>query len=149
MILLIATAVIISVLGPYAAKNSPFPLLLQTVEKINIGDVFQRLYPIALILLIIGGFFKITIFLLGAIEGFSNLLNKSQLTKYTIPILGAAVIAMSILMAPNYIEHTAIGNKIIPTYVYIPLFMVVPFLLVVIVFLKKRWLKNKKIISDS
>jgi spore germination protein KB len=107
MILLIATAVIISVLGPYAAKNSPFPLL-QTVEKINIGDVFQRLYPIALILLIIGGFFKITIFLLGAIEGFSNLLNKSQLTKYTIPILGAAVIAMSILMAPNYIEQSEI-----------------------------------------
>lgn len=142
MILLIATTVIISVLGPFAAKISSFPLLV-TVEKINIGDVFQRLDPIALIMLIIGGFFKITIFFLGAIEGISNLINKDQMTKYTIPILGTAVIALSILMAPNYIEHAVIGNKIIPKYVYIPLFMVVPFLLVVIVFLKKKWLMNK------
>jgi spore germination protein KB len=142
-ILLIATTIMISVLGPFFAANSPFPLM-DTVEKINIGEVFQRLDPIALIMLMIGGFFKITLFFLGAVEGFSTIVKKPNLTNITIPIMGVAVIAMSILMAPNFVEHIIVGRDIVPKILYIPLFMVIPFMLVVIVLLKKKFMKNKQ-----
>jgi spore germination protein KB len=68
VLIIIITTSILSAIGPYRAANSSFALL-ETVKKINIGDVFQRMDPIGIILLIIGGYFKITIFLSAAVEG--------------------------------------------------------------------------------
>jgi spore germination protein KB len=142
IILLIATTVILTVLGPFLASISTFPLM-DTVEKVNLGKVFQRLDPIAIIMLIIGGFFKLSILFYGAVEGFSSLVNKPKLTKFTIPIMAAAVIAMSILLSENWVEHVKEGSKIVPKIIYVPLFMVIPFLLVVIVMIKKNFTRKK------
>ena len=83
-----------------------------------------------------------TIFLYGAVEGFSNLINKPSINKFTIPLMAAAIIAMSILMADNSVEHRE-GADIVPYILYIPLFMVIPFLLVVIVMIKKKITKSE------
>jgi spore germination protein KB len=139
-ILIINTTIIISVLGIYMAKASPFPLL-DAVGKINVGHFFQRMDPIAIILLVIGGFFKITVFLCSAVEGFSCLIHKPNSKKFTIPIMAATVITAAIFMAGNYVEH----NEAIKPVVYVlqvPLFMVIPFLLVVIVMIKKKIKKS-------
>ncbi|MGM0876082.1 MAG: GerAB/ArcD/ProY family transporter [Bacillota bacterium] len=144
IILALITTIMLSVLGPFFATKSTFPLL-ESAGKVNVGDVFQRLDPIALILLIIGGFFKITVFFCGAVEGFSCLIKKPNLTKFSIPIMAIAVIAMAILMAENYVEHIKIGLEFVPNILFIPLFMVIPFLLVVIVFIKKKITKKKQI----
>ncbi|KKI90068.1 hypothetical protein WQ54_23420 [Bacillus sp. SA1-12] len=137
ILLTIITTIMISVLGPFLASISTFPLL-QSAGKVNIGEVFQRLDPIALILLIIGGFFKITVFFYGAIEGISSLVKKPNLKKISIPLMGLAVIIMAIFMAENYVEHIYIGIEIVPKIYFIPLFIVIPFLLVIIVIIKKR-----------
>ncbi|MFC0272052.1 GerAB/ArcD/ProY family transporter [Metabacillus herbersteinensis] len=137
------TTIMISVFGPFFVTKITFPLL-ESVGKVNIGEVFQRLDPIALILLIIGGFFKITVFFCGAVEGFSSLVKKPNLTKFSIPIMAIAVIVMAILMADNYVEHIKIGLDIVPYILFIPLFMVIPFLLVVIVMIKKKITKKKQ-----
>jgi spore germination protein KB len=142
ILLIIVTTIIISVIGPYAALKSPFALM-ETVGRIKIGEVFQRLDPIGIILLIIGGFFKITIFLYGAVEGFSNLINKPSINKFTIPLMAAAIIALSIFMADNSVEHKE-EAKIVPYIFYIPFFMVIPFLLVVIVMIKKKIRKRRQ-----
>lgn len=144
ILLAFITTIMISVLGPFLASKSTFPLL-QSAGKVNVGEVFQRIDPIALILLIIGGFFKITVFFCGAVEGFSSLVKKPNLTKYTIPVMAIAVIVMAIFMAENYVEHIKIGLEIAPNILYIPLFMVIPFLLVVIVMLKKKITKKKQL----
>ncbi|MBZ5752048.1 GerAB/ArcD/ProY family transporter [Metabacillus rhizolycopersici] len=143
VIITTATTIMISVLGPFKALITPFPLL-ETIEKINVGEVFNRLDPIALILLIIGGYFKITIFFCGAVEGFSSLINKPNLKKFTIPLMAAVVITMSILMASNYVEHNK-NIKPIANLLHAPLFIAIPLLLVVIVIIKKKIKqKNKK-----
>lgn len=144
ILIAIVTTIMLSVLGPFLAPKTAFPLL-EVVGKISVGDIIQRLDPIALILLIIGGFFKITVFFCGAVEGFSSLVNQPKLTKFSIPIMAAAVIAMALLMAGNYVEHIHIGLDIVPNVLYIPLFMVIPFLLVVIIIIKKKFMKKNNI----
>jgi spore germination protein KB len=141
MLITTATIIMISVLGPFGAPRNLFPLL-EVIEQVNVGEVFNRLDPIALVLFIIGGFFKITVFFCGAVEGFSSLVNKPKLKKFTIPIMAVAVIAMSILMSSNYVVHNKSVN-IVASLLQVPLFMVIPFLLVVIVMIKKK-IKQKK-----
>ncbi|MBZ5753795.1 GerAB/ArcD/ProY family transporter [Metabacillus rhizolycopersici] len=141
MIITTATTIMISVLGPFVASISPFPLL-DTIAPVNVGNFFNRLDPIALILLIIGGYFKITVFFCGAVEGFSSLVNKPKLKKFTILIMAAAVISMSILMSSNILEHKK-DVKIVAYLLQVPLFMVIPFLLIVIIIIKKK-IKGKK-----
>lgn len=143
LILIIVTTIMVSVLGPFMAPKSTFPLL-ETVERVKVGEIIQRMDPIALILLIIGGFFKITVFFCGAVEGFSSLFKKPKLTKFSIPFMAILVIVMANLMADNYVEHIKIGLEIVPNLIYIPLFMIVPFLLVIIVIIKKKILINKQ-----
>ncbi|MBZ5752034.1 GerAB/ArcD/ProY family transporter [Metabacillus rhizolycopersici] len=140
--LIISSVIIIGVLGVYRTSIATFPIM-DAVDHINVGDVFQRLDPVALILLIIGGFFKILIFLIGAIEGFSSLVHKPNLTKFTIPIMATIVIVTSILISDNWVEHMMKGRKTIPYILYVPLFMVIPFLLVMIVVIKKKMMKKK------
>ncbi|MBT2700867.1 GerAB/ArcD/ProY family transporter [Bacillus sp. ISL-40] len=142
ILLIIVTTIIISVIGSYTATKSPFALM-ETIGRIQIGEVFQRLDPIGIILLIIGGYFKITIFLYAAVEGFSNLIRMTSINKFMIPLMAASIIAMSILMADNSVEHRE-GAAIVPYILYIPLFMVIPFLLVVIVIIKKKITKRKQ-----
>ncbi|MBP3039536.1 GerAB/ArcD/ProY family transporter [Bacillaceae bacterium Marseille-Q3522] len=143
-ILLIVSMLIISVLGPFLAKISTIPLLV-TVGKGSVGDFLQRLDAIALILMCIGGFFKCTIFFYGAVEGFSNLIKKPELNKYTIPVMAITVIFMSFLIADNYFQHLFIGLKVIPLYFDLPLFMVIPLILVFIVIIKKKVAKKNQL----
>jgi spore germination protein KB len=140
LILTTATIIMITVLGAHLAKNSTFPLL-DVIEKIRFGSFLQRLDPIAVILLIIGGFFKVIVFFCGAVEGFSSVIHRPEWTKYTIPVMAAAVVFMSIFMAENYIEHNK-AVKPIANLLQVPLFMVIPFLLVVIVIIKRKITKN-------
>ena len=144
IILIISTVMNISVLGVYKTSIATFPIM-SAVQHINVGDVFQRLDPVALILLIIGGFFKILIFLIGAVEGFSGLVHKPNLTKFMIPIMATIVIVASMLMSENWVEHMIKGRKTVPYIIYVPLFMVIPSLLVMIVMIKKKMKKKKQI----
>ena len=144
IILIIASVIVISVLGVYKSSIATFPIM-DAVEHINVGDVFQRLDPVGLVLLIIGGVFKILIFFIGAVEGFSSLVHKPTLTKFTIPIMATIVIVTSILISENWVEHMVKNRKTIPYIIYVPLFMVIPFLLVMIVMIKKKMMKKKQI----
>lgn len=142
MILTFASIIFITVLGTFQTSIIPYPIM-HTIETVNVGGVFQRLDPLGITLLLLGGFFKITIFLCGAIEGFTGLVKKPKLKKFSGPFMAIAVIIMSILMSENWVEHNKQSAKIVPYVLYIPLFMIVPFILVVIVMIKNK-LKKKK-----
>lgn len=145
VILMNATATMISVLGPYMIQTSTFPLL-RTIGKVNVADVFQRLDPIAIILLMIGGFFKIVIFFCGGLVGFSKLFNltKKQET-ITNMGMGGIVIFASIFMSENYVEHIKIGLDYVPKYIHLPLQVYLPlFMALIIAFKKTRTSSSKR-----
>lgn len=141
--LLFANLTILSSLGPDLAKHSNFPLL-DTISMVNIQGIIQRLDPIVIVIVVLAGFFKISIFFLAAFIGINDILPsiKKKKRRYPVLVLGVILLIVSLMMSDNYIEHLYIGIKLVPTYLHIPMQVIIPLLLLLIGSVK-RSLNNK------
>ncbi|WP_167577794.1 GerAB/ArcD/ProY family transporter [Ammoniphilus sp. YIM 78166] len=125
----------IAVLGVDLTGRSVFPFM-EMSQKINVGDVIQRLDAFVMVTLIINVFFKISIYMsaaaIVAVELFPLSRNKLILA------MGVIVLTTSILFTGSIVGHWA-QSKFILRYVY-PIFgAYIPMgLLVVHMVLKKR-----------
>ncbi|MEX0417759.1 endospore germination permease [Bacillus sp. C30] len=135
--LLVSTTVLnIGVLGGLISQELSFPMLT-TSSLIKMGAFIQRLEPIAIILLIIGVFFKTFIFHYTACLSIDEIFQCKK--TFSIPIVSGLMIALSIFGASNNITHLYTGFKFIPYYVHIPLQIIVPIgLLCISIFSNKR-----------
>lgn len=124
----------IAVLGVQGAAQSQFPLL-ETFKKVNIGNFIQRLDILVVSTLILGMFVKITVFFYAGVAGIAETfrLKKERQRTCVILILGAAILAYSILMAGSFAEHIEIGLEWVPRYLHLPLQTGVPVLLFILV----------------
>jgi len=84
----------ISVLGINFASTSLFPLL----------QTFNRLDIFVILIMIIGGFIKVSFYMYGAMLGISQLI-KLDGTKYLALPLGIVIFITSMLIASNYPQH--------------------------------------------
>ncbi|MFT9486851.1 MAG: GerAB/ArcD/ProY family transporter [Tepidibacillus sp.] len=129
----------IMVLGTFGIQNSLFPLI-QTVGLIHI-DFLTRLDAIAVIILLFGVFFKVSVFYYAALLGTADLFKIKNKNQLLIPI-GFIILLSSILIASNISEHLEEGLKIVPYYLHLPLQVGIPFLLFVVTLIRNR-LKTK------
>ncbi|HDR8449189.1 TPA: GerAB/ArcD/ProY family transporter [Bacillus cereus] len=121
---LVATTILnIGVLGGMVSQELSFPLLTSS-SLIKIEDFIQRLEPLAIILLIIGVFFKVFIFHYTACLSIEQVLQCKK--RESLPIISGLMIALSILGASNNVTHLYIGFHILPYYVHIPLQIIIP-----------------------
>lgn len=122
--IIITTTINITVLGVDSFIRSPFPLLI-TIRSIPFGrlDVFFMLY------LVIGGFFKLTLFFYVAVYGVVDLFRFKNPRTPIFPI-GLIILLSSIVIASNSPEHFKEGS--IVAYIYYPLEIFIPFLLFII-----------------
>lgn len=125
----------ISILGPDGAANATFPLY-NSISKVNVGNIIQRIDLIAVFTLIIGGFFKIAIFSYASVIGLGELFNTNNHKKLVLPVCSIILIS-SILIASNFVEHIEIGLDKVPYYLHIPLQVVIPFLLFIVSLVRK------------
>lgn len=130
LILSYTISINIAVLGESIAKQAHFPLL-KTVSKINVADVIQNVDVIALLTLIIGGFFKIAIFFYAGVVGVADLFQVKKETNLVFAI-GLTILISSIVIANNFIVHIEEGLKVVPVYLHIPIQFVIPLLLLII-----------------
>jgi spore germination protein KB len=135
----ITVVVNISVLGVALFYRSTFPLL-QTVGRIQIADFIERLDVLFMLYLIIGGFFKISIFFYAAVAASADIFQIPNQRKIGFP-LGLIVLFASVTIASNYAEHIKEGLVIVPVYLHWPFQIIIPLMLLVIAFFKNR---NKK-----
>ncbi|WP_129730480.1 GerAB/ArcD/ProY family transporter [Ectobacillus funiculus] len=136
IVLSFTVALEIAALGSYIASTSVFPLLTLT-QKINVLNFLQRLDAIAISVLIICVFFKITVFFYAAIIGITNMF-KIKKRIYPIGLVGIIILIASILMASNTIQHLDTGTKILPVYLFIPLQIVFPLFLLAVTWIRKK-----------
>ncbi|MCT8976559.1 spore germination protein [Clostridium sp. CX1] len=136
LLLSFITAVNISVLGPRRAGMSNFPLL-ETLEKVEIGEFVTRLDSIVVLILIINGFVKIAVFAYAVVIGLQDIFRFKNYRIIIIPVC-AAILISSLKMASNYSEHIQIGLELVPKYIHIPLQIVTPLLLGIITFVKSK-----------
>ncbi|WP_445487768.1 GerAB/ArcD/ProY family transporter [Niallia sp. 03133] len=128
----------IAVLGVDVTEQATFPTL-KTVGKIDLLDFIQRLDAIIVFTMFITVFFKASIFLYAAVIGIADLFKLKSHHRILFPI-GCIVIYISLIMAANFQEHIAEGEKM-RNYLHLPMVIIFPFLMILVSFIQKR---NKK-----
>ncbi|WNQ10405.1 GerAB/ArcD/ProY family transporter [Paenibacillus aurantius] len=139
LILAFVTALNIGALGTFGLTNAVFPLL-KTTALIKVGNFLQRLEAFTILLLIVGGYFKIVLFFLGGVLGLGEILfdgKPGKFSKGMCGLLALAVWSVSLLMARSFPEHAKVGLDIVPRYVHIPMQMIIPVLLLLMLYVRK------------
>lgn len=126
----------VSVLGVDLTARSQFPLL-STVQAIQVANFLERLDVFFMLALVIGIFFKISVLFYAAVIGTANLFKIESPSRLSYP-LGLVILFMSITIASNFQEHLYEGIQVVPLVLQMPLFTIMPLLLLVIAFLKNR-----------
>jgi spore germination protein KB len=133
--LAIAMAINISVLGVNLTLRSYFPLL-STIQTVRIADFLERLDVFFMLAVIIGGFFKISVFFYAVVIGTANLFNVKEPSQLAYPF-GLVILLLSITIASNFSEHIQEGLRVVPLVLHLPFQVIIPLLLLVTAFLKK------------
>ncbi|MFD0824409.1 GerAB/ArcD/ProY family transporter [Neobacillus sp. M.A.Huq-85] len=132
----ITVIITISTIGPELYTRSNFPLLT-TVSRIQLANFIERLDVLFLLYLIIGGFFKISLFFYAAVAGTADLFQFKKKEKLTFPI-GLIVLFASITMASTFAEFVKEGLEFATAYVNLPFQIIIPSILLVIAFIRNR-----------
>ncbi|MEH6908147.1 GerAB/ArcD/ProY family transporter [Neobacillus drentensis] len=137
--IIITVVVNIAVLGVELMVRTPFPLL-STVGRIQIADFIERLDALFMLYLVIGGFFKITLYFYAAVSGTAELFQLKSNQKLSLPI-GVIILFTSITVASNYSEHIKEGAEIIPLYIHLPFQIIIPVMLLFIAYIRNKLIR--------
>jgi len=138
--LTIVMAINMGVLGLDLVVRSLFPLLT-TIQAINLTGFLNRLDVYFMLALILGGFFKIGIFIYAAVSGTATLFQVKKPVKLVLPF-GFIVLVLSIIIAGDFGEHAKEGLELVPLVVHLPFQVIIPTFLLVIAFLRNRKRKD-------
>lgn len=118
-------------LGYEFASSNNYPLL-ETLRLVHIGDFLNRLDIIFIVILMLGGFFKISIFMYCSVLGAVQLFNIKSWGLLCI-VFGTLICASSITMSMinTYPKHLSTGLN------HIPLSIIIPLLSLIVYYLKK------------
>ncbi|MDR7001801.1 GerAB/ArcD/ProY family transporter [Neobacillus niacini] len=136
----ITTVINIATIGTELFTRSNFPLLT-TVGKIQLANFIERLDVLFMLYLVIGGFFKISLFTYAAVTGAADLFKFSSHRKLSYPI-GLLILFASVIIASSYAEHITEGIVIVPIYLHWPFQIIIPITLLLIAFFRNRKKKS-------
>ncbi|KMY48836.1 GerAB/ArcD/ProY family transporter [Peribacillus loiseleuriae] len=139
--LTLVVAINISVLGVNLTARSQFPLL-STIQTIQIDEFLERLDVYFMLTLILGGFFKISLYFYVAVAGIANLFNFKEPSRLVYP-MGIVILILSITIASNYAEHISEGTRFISLRIFLPFQVIIPVSLLIIAFFKHRKKRGK------
>jgi spore germination protein KB len=121
-------------LGQFAYSTSYFPIY-RAVSRINIRDILQRIEAIIAIIFMIGGFIKITIYLLAGCKGIESLFNlkdyKFLVTPISLIVLIASITTVSSIM--ELVEH-----QLFYTYISVLMQLIIPIITLIVVEIRCR-----------
>ncbi len=136
LLLTLVTMLNICILGVNTLQRATYPILT-AISYINIADFIQRLDSVVVIIIAIGGFIKITVFLFCAVVGAADLFKVKKSDTLTYPI-AVIILICSVWMAPDYLEHYKEGLDIVPYILHIPLQIIIPTVLLIIAIIQKK-----------
>jgi spore germination protein KB len=135
--ILISVIFMISVLGVRITAGTWIPLF-EVIKLINVGDFITNLDPIGIVFILIGGFFKMTLFFYGSVLILQTLF-KIQHQNWLIILCALLLSAVSILYFPNLTFHRWVGLNLHSPYIDTMFYIIIPFLILMII-----WIKSKK-----
>lgn len=93
----------ISVLGAKYTSLATIPLL-ETVRVVNIGNIITNIDSIAIIIIFLGGFFKMSIYLNAIVSAFTTLFKVNNY-KLVLVSITAILLWFSLIFEPSYAYH--------------------------------------------
>lgn len=142
LILTAITILNLTVIGAETVARSVFPLL-DTVRRIEVARFLERFDAFFMIVLIVGGFFKATVYFYAAVEGTTRLFQMQRHHRLVYP-LGLLVLFISMATASNFAEHIREGLHVATLYLHIPLQVVVPLLLLAVAAVRHHYAQRQK-----
>ncbi|WP_217279843.1 GerAB/ArcD/ProY family transporter [Niallia circulans] len=133
--LTIGTFIVTTSLGPYVASRSTFPLVSAT-RLISIGDFLQRVDAFAIFIIALGVVIKICIFSFAALKGLEYIF-KLPYRVLVIPMMCILTICSS-LISINFSDHITESITVVPYFLSLPLFFLLPSLFMVLALIKKK-----------
>ncbi len=134
-----AIATTIAVLGVDITERSVFPLL-SMIGKASIADFIQRTDILVVMILIIGVFFKISLFYYASVIGISDIF-KIPYRKLLYP-MAVVILLFSLIISRSFSDHLTKGGEVL--YKVDPVFFVViPLILLLAGFFHKYRLKRQ------
>jgi spore germination protein KB len=140
--LAIVMAINVSVLGVDLAVRSQFPLLT-TVQSIQIADFLERLDVFFMFSVVIGIFFKVSLYFYAALSGTAFLFKIKEPSRLAYP-MGLVILFLSITIASSYTEHIKEGLEVTTRFLHPAFLTIIPVILLGIAYLKNRGKKGGK-----
>lgn len=125
----------ISVLGVEYTSISIIPLL-EVIKLINIGDIITNIDALGVIIMFLGGFYKMSLFFYGVTLIIATIFNIKNF-KLLLSITGIILLWVSIIFEPSYIYHRWM-TPFDTNYFYIVFLNIIPTLLLLIHWVKKN-----------
>lgn len=132
----------ITAFGKDLFQRSIYPLY-SLLGIVNVADFINNLDPFGLIYLSVTAFFKMYIKIFAGLKAIQQL---THLHNHRVLIVPAVILVMYLGMSisTNVAEHIyGMALKIITPYVWVPLFFIFPSLLLVVTWIRTKWLKPK------
>ena len=147
LILSYITSLDIAVLGIEEVERSTFPLL-STIGKVNLFEFIQRLDTLVVFSFLITMFFKTSIFLYCAVIGIVDLFKLKNHQQIVLP-MGVILFFLSMVIASDFSEHIEEGLEIIMYPLYIPLFVIIPLIMLLVAMIRNRFKKKGRSESNT
>jgi len=139
VILLIAGEMILGLLSAETVNFYVFPFV-KALELTSVVDFLPHIEAFAVLLNLIGGFVKISIFMYGGLMILAHLFPTRKLHRLN-AISTILTFLFAITFSKNLIQHLFIGLKVVPLYFHIPFQLIIPFILAISLIIKKYIVK--------
>lgn len=137
-VILLSNILNLIVLGPQLVNISTVPLL-QSVQLIQIAEVFERFDALVILLFYAGIFIKSTLWFLAAVLGLSQLFH-TKYRRFALPVGG--IIYITSLLPSSWQSHLEIGKIIAEQFKVNMIFIgVVPAILFLVMLIKGKGIK--------
>ncbi len=141
LFLAVANVLAVVVMGETIFKRAYFPLYL-LLTQISLAEFLENLDVFGVIYFFVTAFFKISLYIFAAVRGIQLLTMQATNRRIIIPVC-IAVLFVGMTMADNIMEHImGVHMKILSPYLWIPLLLVIPSLLLVTALIRKGLAKS-------
>ncbi|MGM0904885.1 MAG: GerAB/ArcD/ProY family transporter [Bacillota bacterium] len=141
-ILALSVAFAITAFGEDLYRRSIYPLY-SLLGVINVAQFINNLDPFGVIYFLSTAFFKMYIKIYAALKAIQQLTN---LRDYRVLIIPAIILVLYIGMtvSKNIAEHIyGMALQVITPYVWVPLFIIFPIILLIVTLIRTKWFKQK------
>ncbi|MCK1993467.1 GerAB/ArcD/ProY family transporter [Peribacillus muralis] len=137
----ILSFLIIGALHPDIASSYTYPFVA-ALEQLDTKYFIQRIDILAVIIFMIGGYFKITVFTFASIYVAKDCFSKTNINKaFLVSCIFIAIVLLSYTYSENHTMHIKVGLEIVPKYMHVPLQIIMPLIILLLTFVKTK--RNK------